>query len=870
MTRSSTVLGTSGIVTEHLLSLIARQVEDHRLVVWYDPEGHYGELTGHLDIPEATVARYDGSFFALRHTIDRLLEGLVPPRLLVYVPLDPADARNALVELEVAGVVMKPGQQPPARNTRLSVVARNALKPLLGEESAAIEKQVDAGKLTLAELDNIGGDVVGYTKGVVSLLFRSSNPQDIALAFLSDDRLDVEVVKKSAAAELVGILGDAFDIELPRDEPLPALRTRFARHVLTTDLIVGLRDSTPASLSSVKVAAKTAAREACATLARTWRMRRDARDSYVAAALRVEGELGLPQVEFPEAIGEVETFPAVERALLRRVEEALPEHPTVDLLRLAESRKSRFWSEATPALQAHWALVSAAAEVLLEADRVAKATQGKTADARALVRSYTEGDRPWCLLDTHFRHMESRWNNFEAEPGQRHEALERLVHKATGRYMEVGSALAEHFLRAYRKAKLPLEGIARQVGIYETLVKPGLIGGRTAYVWVDALRFEMARELCGVLADDFEVALQAAIGTAPTITEIGMAALLPGAHESARVVSVGGGKLALEIDGVVLKDRKDRVEFLRARAGVPVFDAKLDDLLPKPPKKVRDGIRDAELVLITSQEIDELCERDNLTQARRQMDGVLNDLRRGVRILGELGVRTIVLAADHGHLFGDEVGADMKIEAPGGETADLHRRVWVGRGGTSEPSYLRSPLKALGVESDLDLATPWGFACFKSKGGARAYFHGGLSPQELLVPVATLVPRATSPGEVSGSIDWKLIPGSPKISTRFFSVQVVGKGGGLFEFVPPKVRVEVRAKGKCLSRPVSGSYGFEDATGDLQLKVAEDDPKAIIPNTVTLMIEEETTQKTVGVHLLDATTGKEFAVLEKVEVAIAF
>ena len=34
-------------------------------------------------------------------------------------------------------------------------------------------------------------------------------------------------------------------------------------------------------------------------------------------------------------------------------------------------------------------------------------------------------------------------------------------------------------------------------------------------------------------------------------------------------------------------------------------------------------------MLITSQEIDELCEGDNVAQARRQMDGVLHDLRRG-------------------------------------------------------------------------------------------------------------------------------------------------------------------------------------------------------------------------------------------------
>jgi hypothetical protein len=34
----------------------------------------------------------------------------------------------------------------------------------------------------------------------------------------------------------------------------------------------------------------------------------------------------------------------------------------------------------------------------------------------------------------------------------------------------------------------------------------------------------------------------------------------------------------------------------------------------------------------------------------------------------------------------------MKIDAPGGDTADLHRRVWVGVGGTAELSYLRTSL----------------------------------------------------------------------------------------------------------------------------------------------------------------------------------
>lgn len=350
-----------------------------------------------------------------------------------------------------------------------------------------------------------------------------------------------------------------------------------------------------------------------------------------------------------------------------------------------------------------------------------------------------------------------------------------------------------------------------------------------------------------------------------------MAALLPLANHSAKVVAVGGGKLGLEIDGTILKDRKDRIAFLKAHAGVPVFDTKLEELFPKPQKRVKEGIQSAGLVLVTSQEIDELCEADNIAQARLQMDGVLGNLRRGVRVLSDLGIKTIVLAADHGHLFADELGEDMKIEAPGGQTEDLHRRIWVGIGGNTEPSYLRMPLKSLGVDNDLDLAPPWTFACFKSKGGARVYFHGGLSPQELIVPIVVMATKSVALSSPSTGIQWKLTPGSAKLTTRFFSIQVGGSQSqsSLFGLEPPKVRIEIRANKKCISIPVSASYGFEDATGEVALKPMRTDPKKFEPNTVTVMVAEEPAQKTVGIWLLDATTGVELANVDKIEVAIS-
>lgn len=858
-------------VTEYLQGLVRKQVEDRGLVVWYDPDGVYADAVETLELPNTTVLRYEDSFFDLRRRIDqqKLMDGEEPPRLVVYVPLAQEETHHALIELEAAGVVMQPGQQPPVRNTRLAVVARNALRGVLGDQAATeVEKQAESGRLTLADLDALAAKGGEVSKGVLTLIFGTGNPQEITLAFLAVDEHDEDINKKNAGKELGTLLAKECDFQASEGVALNDIRQHLARHVLMTDLVVGLEQAVPSRLASAAVASTAAGREACVMLAKAWRLRRDTRESYVTAARQVEREFTLDSADFdPRAIGELETFPAIERALLRHAEKRLLEATDGDVLTLAESRAKRFWCDAEPQLQARWALVASAAEVLLEAQRVEQAVKKAPASLAGLIKQYAQASQPWCLLDTCHRNMESRWHNFEPHGGD-DENLEKLIIRARQRYVAVGSEVARMFVMKVGE-KFPDKGVIRQQEVFEKYVKPALDKKKIAYVWVDALRFEMGKELARLLGGDFEVEVQPAIAAMPTVTEIGMAALLPGAHEAAKVAAAGGGRLSLEISGSVIKNRKDRVAFLRDRAGVEVFDAKLDDLLPKPAKKVREGISSARLVLVTSQEIDELCEQGNITQARRQMDGVLNDLRRGIRVLAELGVEGIVLASDHGHLFAEELSEDMKVEAPGGETIDLHRRVWVGRGGQADDATLRVPLSALGMGGDFDLATPLTFACFKCKGGAKAYFHGGLSPQEALVPILVLRPLAKPAVKVPAGIIWRLSPGSQRLTTRFFSVQVMGASEGLFDVDPPKVRVELRAKGKTISQAVSASYGFEESTGDIVLRKDEADSKKIAANTATLMVMEEPDQKTVGLYLLDAVTGAELSRLERIEVAIA-
>jgi len=409
--------------------------------------------------------------------------------------------------------------------------------------------------------------------------------------------------------------------------------------------------------------------------------------------------------------------------------------------------------------------------------------------------------------------------------------------------------------------------VRRQRDIYATVVAPALKAGKTAYLLVDALRFEMARELSHSFERDYEVSLSPAIGIVPAITDIGMAALMPGAEQAAMVVPVAAGKLGLQIDATVLKDRASRLAWLKGQADARVAVATVDQVLPKPKKALNQELKDAELIVITSQEIDALCEGDNIHLARKVMDDMLPELAKVVRKLRDYGCNRIIVTADHGYLFGDELDSDMKIEPPGGRTDDLHRRVWVGSGGAASASYLRAPLKDFGLSDELEIAVPWGFGAFIAS-GARAYFHGGMAPQELAIPVLALSPLSPMAAASSTSV-WEILPGSRKISTRFFSVQVMGRLTGLFDVDLPRVRVEVRAKAEVLSLPVSASYGFVEATGDVELRLKDDEPQVVDSNTVTLMLTVISVKGAVSVHLLDAATGRELVEPLRIDMDIA-
>jgi hypothetical protein len=249
------------------------------------------------------------------------------------------------------------------------------------------------------------------------------------------------------------------------------------------------------------------------------------------------------------------------------------------------------------------------------------------------------------------------------------------------------------------------------------------------------MRYEMGAELAARLKDHAEVSINPAIGVLPSITVTGMAALMPGAAESYDVVDEGG-KLQAKVDGNLLPNLTARKKHLAARYPASI-DFELGELLNHTRKSLEKKIGKADLIVVRSQDIDLFGEGGSFL-ARTVMNTVIDNLVQAVRKLADAGVGRAVIASDHGHIYASREREEaMRIDAPGGDTVELHRRCWIGRGGQTPSAAVRVPAASLGNASDLDFQFPKGCGVFRS-GGDLAFHHGGTSLQELVIPVITV------------------------------------------------------------------------------------------------------------------------------------
>ncbi|MGZ6771642.1 MAG: PglZ domain-containing protein, partial [Mycobacteriaceae bacterium] len=445
---------------------------------------------------------------------------------------------------------------------------------------------------------------------------------------------------------------------------------------------------------------------------------------YPELADRAERELGLSSGSVaPAHLGAIDTFRFEERALLSRCAALVADGEFAHVIEIAAARTSSFWLRQSIERQAQWEAIRLTAELGAAAEDVESDLSGLPTNVAAWVERYASS---WYKVDRAQRRLEAWLPKLEEDPD------ERAVVAVRERYDAVVTKLAIGFVATLQLSKWAADGQFQQTSIYDDVVRP--TRGRVAYFLVDAMRYEMGAELAERLTKYGEVTIRPALGVLPSVTPTGMAALMPGASGNYNV-GESGGRLMARIGDATLPDLKARKKYFAANVPSSV-DLELSEVQTLSRAKLAKKLGAAERVTVRSQEIDFFGEGG--FQARAVMDTVIENLARAVRKLASVGIERAVITADHGHLYSSEDRDEsMRIDAPGGETIELHRRCWIGRGGATPASCVRVPARSLGNDTNLDFVFPVGIGVFRA-GGDLAFHHGGPSLQELVVPVITV------------------------------------------------------------------------------------------------------------------------------------
>jgi hypothetical protein len=355
----------------------------------------------------------------------------------------------------------------------------------------------------------------------------------------------------------------------------------------------------------------------------------------------------------------------------------------------------------------------------------------------------------------------------------------------------------------------------------------------------------MGRDLITKLADLGEVKLDPITTILPTKTPFGMAALLPGADGAFTVVEHKGDAVPA-VGGTPLPGLAERQALLRTRYHDRLVDITLEDLRATSQKALAKQIGVADLLVVRTQDIDDLGEGISMHRARRTMTEVLGELRSAAARLANLGFQTLVFATDHGHMLLPEVAAGDALPTPAGDWLLKTRRSLLGRAHSAAPGVLRLAARDVGIVGAIDdYVTAAGFKTFNAGAG---YFHEGLSLQECIVPVVVVRLQKAQP--TSGGEQVTLTYNKDRFTTTVISLKATLTNASL---ISQSVDVRIQAfDGTTAKASVVGVAAECDArnpdTGEIILQAG-------VETAIPLVIDSDFSGAKIEVRATDPRTG---------------
>lgn len=445
----------------------------------------------------------------------------------------------------------------------------------------------------------------------------------------------------------------------------------------------------------------------------------------------VEEELNLRKrfQQIPmEDLVRTEVFPCVNECILTQLMTEISNHIiNVDVItRTVEKRRTLAWYDEVKCYYEGILQVAKMQAFFLE-----HSAGFHTVEARKVWKEYTED---YYHMDTYYRQYHLAFGK-SLTVGNDHldDLFKQVTDKVEGLYThwflgELGNnwadACADELAQYGRVLEVP-----QQVDFYGQVKDED---NRIFVIISDAFRYEVAASLAEQLRRETQskVALRACAGIFPTVTKFGMAALLP--HKELTVEERSSGGLQILADGMSTEaGNRDKVLKTANRNSVAL---KYTDIAPMKRAERSALVKGMDVVYIYHDKVDEASHTSD-SMVFPACDDAIEEIKNIVRIIrNEFSGTRVYITADHGFLYTySPLSEDAKVDktTPSEQDVEIDRRYLITHKGAT-PDYLL-PVKFM--DDRYDAFAPRASVRIKKKGGGLNFVHGGISLQEMVVPI---------------------------------------------------------------------------------------------------------------------------------------
>ena len=701
-----------------------------RIIFWYDEEREFEDQVGELALDGVTVLALTGSnTFAVKK---RLCEDDLTSNFLVYDPRPSTqDDDNWLINVQLyseefradlnsiwmdeMGLPATPiirNQVKRYQKFFRSQKHRNAVKKLVGSVSTAPQMHL-AVMAALSGCSRLQPSAVLRAVLNAGLELETNSVYQSFANYGADQAFWVMVSQGTGYSE-----GE--DCSLGR-LAIHLLLTAATR-TMHTDLLAGL----DAFLSVPHQAY-------CYDFVSDWLHSQDTTQLYEIARY-VEQEARLPQrfSKLPVAdLVDTACFPCIDECILTSLMKEIGDHIIqVESIRLVvEKRRTMPWYQS----------VAGYYEGLLQvANMQAFFTEHSagfhTVEPHRIWREYTSD---YYRMDTYYRlfHLCFQRSLKESHP-LLDDLFKQVADKVEGLYThwflgQLGQNWSDACAETLEKHGHILE-VPQQTDFYAQKVRPS--ENRVFVIVSDAFRYEVAASLAEDLQREMQckVTLGSCEGMFPTVTKYGMAALLP--HKKLEVKPRTDGTLAVLADGEPT-DAGYRDKLLK-KANPASVALKYEEILLLKRQDRQALVKGMSVVYIYHDTVDKASHTSD-SAVFSACEEAISQIKNLARIIvNDFGGTNILVTADHGFIYTySPLGEDDKVDrtTPTEQDVEVDRRYLITQKG-AQPRYLL-PIRLLDGNTGYEAFAPREYVRIKKKGGGLNFVHGGISLQEMVVPV---------------------------------------------------------------------------------------------------------------------------------------